>query len=148
MKQFAFLNSQGTVVYIVSPGNDDDYTDGQVYGEYTAREIAADEDGPTFVKTKYYKNGWQTKPEKPGEYYNWVLSSESWELDSARLFEGLRQLRTGKLVESDWTQIPDAPLTAEQKTAWQTYRQALRDIPANNADITDLDQVIWPSKPS
>jgi hypothetical protein len=25
--------------------------------------------------------------------------------------------------------MSDAPLTEEQKVAWQTYRQALRDIP-------------------
>lgn len=31
------------------------------------------------------------------------------------------------LTQSDWTQMPDAPLT--NREAWKTYRQALRDVP-------------------
>jgi len=31
------------------------------------------------------------------------------------------------LLESDWTQVADAPVDRE---AWATYRQALRDFPA------------------
>jgi hypothetical protein len=41
------------------------------------------------------------------------------------------QLQTRKrifLQQSDWTQLPDVPLTDEQKAAWATYRQALRDF--------------------
>lgn len=34
-----------------------------------------------------------------------------------------------KLTRSDWTQLPDAPLTAERKQLWEDHRQALRDIP-------------------
>ena len=37
--------------------------------------------------------------------------------------------RNSKLRDSDWTQIPDSPLTAEKKAEWAAYRQALRDIP-------------------
>lgn len=32
------------------------------------------------------------------------------------------------LIDSDYTQIVDAPFTAEQKQSWATYRQALRDL--------------------
>jgi hypothetical protein len=39
--------------------------------------------------------------------------------------------RNSKLRDSDWTQIPDSPLTAEKKAEWAAYRQALRDIPNN-----------------
>ena len=38
--------------------------------------------------------------------------------------------RDEKLAESDWTQVPDSPLSDSKKTEWQTYRQALRDIPS------------------
>ncbi|UDM18404.1 tail fiber assembly protein [Vogesella sp. XCS3] len=61
----------------------------------------------------------------------------------AKLIE-LRQRRSLLLRECDWTQMPDAPLTAEQKTAWATYRQALRDLPEA---AEDLDNVVWPVKP-
>lgn len=35
--------------------------------------------------------------------------------------------RLGLLRASDWSQLPDVPLTAEQKEAWAVYRQELRD---------------------
>ena len=41
--------------------------------------------------------------------------------------ERMRIQRDRLLVESDWTQVADAPVNRE---AWATYRQALRDFPA------------------
>ena len=41
--------------------------------------------------------------------------------------ERMRLHRDRLLKESDWTQVADAPT---DKTAWATYRQALRDFPA------------------
>ena len=43
------------------------------------------------------------------------------------LIERMRLHRDRLLKESDWTQLPDAPVDRE---AWATYRQALRDFPA------------------
>ena len=57
----------------------------------------------------------------------------------------LRQLRQRYLQESDWTQMPDSPLSAEKKTEWQTYRQALRDITITSTSCSD---VVWPTEPS
>jgi len=42
----------------------------------------------------------------------------------------MRGFRSRLLASSDWTQMPDSPLTDEQRQAWATYRQALRDFPA------------------
>ena len=39
----------------------------------------------------------------------------------------MRKVRDSMLKESDWTQVADAPV---DKTAWATYRQTLRDVPA------------------
>lgn len=39
----------------------------------------------------------------------------------------VRQLRNGKLKDSDWTQVADAPVN---KATWATYRQTLRDVTA------------------
>lgn len=41
---------------------------------------------------------------------------------------------------SDWTQIPNNPLTPEYSAEWAVYRQELRDFmatwtPSNNADL-------------
>lgn len=59
-------------------------------------------------------------------------------------WEALRQERDKLLYQTDWTQLPVNPLTAEQKVAWETYRQQLRDLPDTTIDI---DNVIWPTSP-
>ena len=41
--------------------------------------------------------------------------------------ERMRLHRDRLLKESDWTQLPDAPIDRE---TWASYRQALRDFPA------------------
>lgn len=41
----------------------------------------------------------------------------------------IRQERDRRLAECDWTQMPDSPLSEEDKNVWAQYRQALRDIP-------------------
>ena len=57
----------------------------------------------------------------------------------------LRQQRNQLHSETDWTQIPDAPLTPEKQIEYSSYRQALRDI-TNNLD--NPDEVTWPIKPA
>ena len=59
----------------------------------------------------------------------------------------VRVQRDCLLIDSDWTQFPDSPLSDTQKSAWATYRQTLRDIPANNADVTSIDDITWPTPP-
>jgi len=61
--------------------------------------------------------------------------------------EDNRHKRNFELKNSDWTQVPDSPLTDSKKAEWRTYRQALRDLPTNSSwpDIEDSD---WPIIPS
>ncbi len=54
-----------------------------------------------------------------------------------------RKKRDRLLSASDWTQLPDSPLSATQKKAWTTYRQTLRDI----TQQTDPEKVVWPVAP-
>ena len=60
----------------------------------------------------------------------------------------VRQRRNLMLKACDWTVGVDSPLSDSKKAEWQTYRQALRDIPVNQADVTDLFDVVWPSPPA
>ena len=53
--------------------------------------------------------------------------------------------RNDLLAKSDWTQLPDAPLTEEQKADWATYRQTLRDLPEN---FDKADDVEFPEEPN
>jgi hypothetical protein len=59
-------------------------------------------------------------------------------------WDRLRRERNALLASSDWTQSPDSPLDDEAKTEWSTYRQSLRDLPANTPDPADP---IWPEAP-
>jgi hypothetical protein len=55
--------------------------------------------------------------------------------------KSVRQQRTDKLKDSDWTQVADAPV---DKAAWAVYRQALRDITAQEGFPWDIE---WPEQP-
>jgi hypothetical protein len=43
----------------------------------------------------------------------------------------VRIQRSTLLTQSDWTQLPNSGLSDEDKTSWEVYRQALRDLPEN-----------------
>ena len=59
----------------------------------------------------------------------------------------LRIERNQKLALTDWSQGGDVPVGI--KTAYQEYRQALRDLPANQTPIdNELSNITWPTKPS
>lgn len=56
----------------------------------------------------------------------------------------VRRERDYRLKVSDWTQMPDVPLSEGQKQQWAVYRQALRDFP----EVCDPDNPVWPVPPS
>lgn len=66
--------------------------------------------------------GWQREPERHD-------------------MEEVRAERNERLTASDWTQVEDAPV---DKTAWATYRQALRDLPAA---YSGEGPIPWPVAP-
>ena len=49
------------------------------------------------------------------------------------------------LLESDWTQLADSPLSDSKKAEWATYRQTLRDLTDN---IDSSGSVTYPDAPS
>ena len=68
---------------------------------------------------------------------NWTIENKPLELAS----RAVRNRRKEKLLESDWTQVADAPV---DKQVWAVYRQQLRDItiqPGFPYNIT------WPEPP-
>ena len=71
-----------------------------------------------------------------------AVNAKITELEAAEPMEYLREVRNAKLAETDWTQSRDVTLSND--SAWQTYRQALRDI---TDTYSDLDSVVWPTKP-
>ena len=56
----------------------------------------------------------------------------------------IRKERNQLLKDSDYIMVSDAPITAEKKEEWETYRQSLRDIPQT---FSNPDDVTYPDKP-
>ena len=72
--------------------------------------------------------------------FNWellIIANASLE----QQFAYVRTVRNSELAATDWTQLADS--TADKAT-WKTYRQALRDLPAQNADPKKLK---FPTRP-
>ena len=44
----------------------------------------------------------------------------------------IRAQRNHRLAETDWAMLPDSPLSDADKTIYQNYRAALRDVPAQD----------------
>lgn len=61
-------------------------------------------------------------------------------LTAEDLLNQLRDVRNGKLADTDWWAVTDRTMT-EAQTA---YRQALRDI---TKTYSSLDDVVWPEMP-
>jgi len=68
------------------------------------------------------------------------VSTKKDELVAAEPMRLLRAERDRKLADTDWWATSDRTMTDDQTT----YRQALRDVPAN---YSSLDDVVWPTKP-
>ena len=56
-------------------------------------------------------------------------------------------IRNFLLMDSDWTQLGDAPISADEKAKWTTYRQKLRDIPQDQKDNA-ANAVVFPITPT
>ena len=86
-------------------------------------------------------------PDGPVDY--WKVDGNSITLDTdqeaadilAAKWTRIRAQRDALLASSDYTQVADAP---GDTSAWATYRQALRDIPASQSDV---DNITWPTEP-
>ena len=78
------------------------------------------------------------------------LNAELTRLTNAEAMRLLREQRNAKLVACDWRAVSDLTMS----DAWKTYRQALRDLPANTTPKCDSDgnldssSVTWPTEPS
>ena len=57
----------------------------------------------------------------------------------------IRFNRDKLLADSDWTQLPDSPLSTSVKAQWATYRQTLRDLTDN---VNSNGQVTFPTEPN
>lgn len=69
-----------------------------------------------------------------------AIAAEKTRLAEVRNWKELRGTRDKLLAETDYLALADATLTDDMRT----YRQALRDLPANTSDPANP---VWPTKP-
>lgn len=56
------------------------------------------------------------------------MDQEAIDALTAAQWESVRAIRNTKLADCDWTQLPDNPLTAEQRAEYAARRQWWRDV--------------------
>jgi len=114
----------GGTVYQYSQASGVEQIDGKWYTKYVL--------GPVFVDTTD-ETGNVTSATQHETAYKATKDAEQ--------AKSVRQTRDDKLADCDWTQVADAPV---DKTVWATYRQALRDITAQEGFPWTIT---WPDAP-
>ncbi len=84
------------------------------------------------------------KPDKPTLHHTFDYTTKQWvDLRTPETeWPLVRAKRDKLLLASDWTQLPDVPLTT--KEMWANYRQALRDVTLQ----ADPFNIVWPGNPA
>lgn len=88
----------------------------------------------------------------PIEPFDEMTHNREWDFDQQKyiitpkseeeILKDLRVIRQQILIEHDWTQLPDAPLTEIEVQAYRNFREELRSMFDN---YTGYDSVVWPS---
>jgi len=104
-------------------------------------------DDHIMLNERYYDGGLQVRSARPSDFHVWT-AEKTWSFDRDILNSAVRSRRNNLLKGSDWTQVPDSPLSDAVKAEWAAYRQALRDVPATTGEVTTLEEVVWPTPPS
>lgn len=106
-------------------------------------EMFLEYDGHADLRLCYVDGGQiQPMPPCPSEWHEFDYATKEWVLNVEAAWEAVRYKRNQRLAASDWTQLPDVPLTT--KEAWAAYRQALRDI----TEQPDPLNIVWPEPPA
>ena len=74
-----------------------------------------------------------------------TFSEKNYEESPNDFKRNIRFNRDKMLLESDWTQLPDSPLSDSKKAEWATYRQTLRDLTDN---MDSSGSVTYPDAPN
>ncbi len=148
--KYGLVDGEGNPVGSIETGDFTTDNSGEVDANgYTYQAIDFDKDISTMDSQWYYdsapERGWSWRPARPSEFHNWT--NKLWVLDVETFWKHIRAQRDRKLTLSDWTQLPDAVITEEEKVQWATYRQSLRNLPANNEEIEFIADITWPLPP-
>jgi hypothetical protein len=120
---FEGAQATGGTVYQYSQRDGVQQIDGKWYTKYVL--------GPVFADTTV--DGVTTTAAEHEAAYKAIKDAEQ--------ASAVRQSRSDRLADCDWTQVADSPV---DKAVWATYRQALRDITTQDGFPWN---VTWPDSP-
>ena len=83
-------------------------------------------------------------PPKPADGYEFDYTTLEWKPNLELIKSLVNNSRQMMLQRSDWTDTVSAQTRLPNYAEWQTYRQALRDIPNQSGYPFN---VIWPEQP-
>lgn len=102
-------------------------------------------ESPTPTTTRYQTAHKDGVEQVNGNWvWKWTISEMDDEAKTAKDAEQAKSVRASRdrlLADCDWTQVEDSPVN---KAAWATYRQELRDLPAQTGFPWTFT---WPAKP-
>lgn len=104
-----------------------------------------------FLEQRYWDGTtFQARGPRPSPYCIW--NGTVWVVDEPNYLKEVRYQRQMLLYQTDWTQLPDAPISSPQLTEALIYRQALRDmiapILADPQAYVQIEDAPWPTPPS
>ena len=110
------------------------------YGWYPYRFIEAQKN-----ENQYYDGSDFVIEENEVVEYQKVRNKTQQEIEDETegMWRAIRDRRNELLLECDWTQLADSPLTNQKQTEWQIYRQSLRDITTQSNPFS----INWPTPP-
>jgi hypothetical protein len=96
---------------------------------------------PTRIQTAYVDGVEQLDGKWYTKYSVADMDADAITAKNAEQAKAMRQTRSTKLADCDWTQVADSPV---DKAVWATYRQALRDITTQSGFPWEIT---WPDAP-
>jgi hypothetical protein len=102
-------------------------------------------EGPQAQPTRYQVAFTDGVQQLDGKWYTKYsvanLDADGIAAKDAEQAKAMREQRSTKLADCDWTQVADSPV---DKAVWATYRQALRDITIQSGFPWTIT---WPTQP-
>tara|TARA_R100001463_G_scaffold77538_1_gene131614 strand:- start:100 stop:549 length:450 start_codon:yes stop_codon:yes gene_type:complete len=109
------------------------------YDPETRIEFTSKEDVVAVMQAKLKEN--------PNYWDIYKTADEQKVIDTPRESEEVRRKRDELLNKYEWA-VTSPDLADDKKAEWKTYRQALRDLPAQSGFPWEADGMTWPTKPS
>jgi hypothetical protein len=143
---YAMIRPDSSVAFVASMGVSETERNNALSEGLEAVPIPEGTSPEEVVTSWYYIQGeWKKAPVKPSEYHVFDIPSFTW-IDTRTTetqLELIRNTRNFLLAQSDWTMLPDIPMSSDKKAEWVAYRQELRNVTLQ----PDLFNIVWPTPP-